>query len=245
MQFHSNVNGIQTKSVNFDTGFAILFSSGFSAASAAFITNPLEVVKVRQQNNFCFAGTTDHKRFDVNRLRFVCDCRSNMKGITSVLKTLWTKEGPLTLFNGAGKGMTTHALSAIIYYPLYELFKEELSKSTTQHKVILPLSAAISSRSITTIFLYPLEFLKTLEQAQRGHQRISLLSLVRGRQVTGFGTTLKRDLIFSSIYWLIVENVRSALTPTYTDRQSQRGNLLTNFVAGGLGGNLFRRYFLN
>jgi len=135
----------------------------------------------------------------------LCDClpfRSNAKALVYLTR----KEGARVLTNGLAQGMMGSVLSTVTYFYCYESARKYW-KQITSHNVGLPLLTALTARTITTCIAFPFEYWKTLQQSSVGVTEKSGIKL--GTKINaGFGTLLGRDLLFSGLYWVLVENIR-------------------------------------
>jgi len=141
----------------------------------------------------------------VDHYKVLCDClpfRSNTKALVYLIK----KEGFLTLTNGLRQGVMGSVLTTVTYFYFYETLKKNIKKISSHH-IGVPLLSALSARAITTCFVFPFEYWKTLQQSVVGVNVKEGFKL--GMKInSGFGSLLQRDLIFSGIYWVLVENIR-------------------------------------
>jgi len=241
----------------------ILFSSTLATALIAALTNPLDVLKVRIQNksqgcniynqskcvNHCHPHPAPNplKKASLYRLvmtpnlvdhyKVLCDClpfRSNTKALVYLIR----KEGFVTLTNGLRQGVMGSITATVTYFYCYESVKKNVKKITS-HQIGVPLLSALAARTITTCVAFPFEYMKTLQQSSVG------VSVKKGFKSatkinSGFGSLLQRDLVFSGLYWVLVENIRSRVK-TYLQSHEEsfldKTNLLvSNIIAGGVSG---------
>jgi len=241
----------------------ILISSTLATVVVTALTNPLDVLKVRIQNNDKNCSTINHhhcvtkshshsapnslRQASLYRLvmtpnlqehyQVLCDClpfRSNAKALVYLTK----KEGYSVLTNGLAHGLMGSVLSTVTYFYCYEAARKYW-KQTTSHNIGLPLLTALTARTITTCIAFPFEYWKTLQQSSVGLSQKSGVKL--GTKINaGFGTLLGRDLLFSGLYWVLVENIRRQVK--VWSQQNEEGYqdkgslLLSNVIAGSLAG---------
>ena len=141
----------------------------------------------------------------VDHYKVLCDClpfRSNTKALVYLIK----KEGFLTLTNGLRQGIMGSIMATVTYFYCYESVKRNVKKITS-HNVGVPLLSAITARAITTCVAFPFEYLKTLQQSVVGVNASEGFKMGM-KMNSGFGSLLQRDLVFSGLYWVLVENIR-------------------------------------
>jgi solute carrier family 25 protein 39/40 len=99
--------------------------------------------------------------------------------------------------------------------------------------------SALAARTITTCVAFPFEYWRTLQQSTVGGSAKAGFRL--GMKInSGFFSLLQRDLLFSGLYWILVENIRREVKSWnqvneegYLDKRTL---LLSNIVAGGTSG---------
>lgn len=84
--------------------------------------------------------------------------------------------------------------------------------------------------------VFPLEYLRTLEQGQKGFKSLQFRSLLQKKPV-GFFVTLQRELLFSGSYWVFAENIRSYLNSLESSRFGKKARIFfTNLFTGAISG---------
>mgnify|MGYP003877352167 FL=1 len=99
-----------------------------------------------------------------------------------------------------------NATSHTTFMFLYESVKKEISKITT-HAVVMPLTASLLTRVAVTSLLFPMDRFRTMQQSATGESKVRLRD-VRVNYKAGYGPLIVRDIIFSGIYWVGIENIR-------------------------------------
>jgi len=243
----------------------ILTSATLASWIVTVLTNPLDVIKVRLQKDakncsvgrnphYCQSSShtrygTQHGMFKLSSLnlkstiltdhyRAFCSCipyQTNYKA----LKYLTQTEGMLTLINGLKHSLMAATISNVIYLYSYETIRAQMKK-LTQHQILLPLCTSAVARTITTSLIFPFDYWKTKQQSLEGHGVKISNKLDRGLR-SGYGALLQRDILFSGIYWILVENTRRFIKymrrnlreDTYEDHTTL---LISNAIAGGFSG---------
>ena len=135
-----------------------------------------------------------------------CDClpfKSNIKALVYLVR----KEGFLTLANGLPQSLIQSLMNTVTYFYFYESLKKEIKHHVTRHHILLPLLSALTASALSTCFVFPFEYWKTLQQNVVGVNSQPGIKL--GTRIgDGFGSLLQRNLAFSGLYWVLVENIR-------------------------------------
>ena len=118
-------------------------------------------------------------------------------------------EGVMTLSNGLKSSILIAVSSHTSFMFLYENVKKWISK-VTEHPVLLPLSSSLTTRIAVTSILFPLDYFRTMQQSASGVSKIGLKE-IRLNLKAGYGPLIARDLLFSGVYWVSIENIRSAI----------------------------------
>jgi len=246
------------------TSKQILYSALLSTGIVTILTNPLDVIKVRLQKDakncgvnrspyYCQAAIHQHISSSRQNLKYgnislpssfmdsyvaICNCipfKSNYQAIKYIAQT----EGRSTLVNGLGQALTASIFSNVGYLYTYERVRVHV-KEYTQHPVMLPLCTSTIARTIVTSLVFPLDYWKTVQQSVEGKNK-SGFSL-HNQPRAGYGTLLTRDVLFSGIYWILVENTRNFIKymrnnaiedNTYDDGFTL---VLSNAIAGAFSG---------
>ena len=181
----------------------------------------------------------------MEQYRALCDCipiKSNFK----TLKYLMRTEGSITLFNGLRQSLVAATLSNVTYMYIYERIRLQV-KNYTQDAITIPLVTSVIARTITTTFIFPFDYWKTIQQGTHGQSKKSGFKMEM-KPKAGYGALLQRDIMFSMIYWILTENTRTFLKylrdsneeNTYNDNTTL---VISNAIAGALSGKIY--YFTN
>ncbi|KAL4453600.1 hypothetical protein ABPG74_009496 [Tetrahymena malaccensis] len=236
----------------------ILPASTLASLISALIVNPLDVLKVRQQKGSsqeCHIHNRPQLNYSYMKSCLCLDKKSLVSGIAQI----WRMEGVKTFYNGLKYSLYSSTASTVTYFYFYETSTKQIRNRITDHKIYLPLLASVFSRSLTTTLTFPLEYWRTVQQAQIGFTKKSGLQL-GNRVFSAYFVTLQRDVIFSSLYWVLAENIRDSLhgfwcnypyaLSKYSDEhqeyhKSHPANiscrwkfLITNIIAGSVGGGI-------
>jgi len=224
------------------------------------ITNPLDIVKVRLQTDTknCPSmpqGNCIYHKHSQQNLNFIrnssiiklwstpnlksfykiaCECLPLNKN-TSALIYIIRNEGAWALTKGVKQGLTGALISSTLYFSFYESIRKEI-KNYSNHHILLPLYSSLIARSITTFITFPFEYLRTVQQSQKSGN-ISF----KKNYGAGFMALYQRELLFSSIYWVLVENIRSkikTLSGLEEEYRSKSVLLLSNIIAGASSGGI-------
>ncbi len=133
--------------------------------------------------------------------------------------------------------MAINALSNGTFFLIYEQVKKGVFTNVTSHPFWYPLLSSSLARTAQTLLLFPLDYLKTLQQARHSTIRSS------NKMTTALSITFKRDLLFSSTYWIMAENIKASMYEYYSPSgqslstpQLVSSNLLAGCVAGAVSG---------
>jgi len=126
----------------------------------------------------------------------------------------------------------------VTYFTCYEAVRKRVTQITS-HPVGIPLMSALAARTITTCVAFPFEYWRTLNQSAIGTSGKTRFRLSM-KMNSGFFSLLQRDLIFSGLYWILVENIRREVKNW--NQQNDEGYLdkkillLSNIIAGSVSG---------
>ncbi|XP_071043885.1 solute carrier family 25 protein Shawn isoform X3 [Parasteatoda tepidariorum] len=127
-------------------------------------------------------------------------------------------EGISSLWSGLVPTLFMSVPSTVIYFTLYDKFREKLAHSTSLPKEMdfwIPVFAGVSARAGTVTAVSPIEFLRTKMQSEkidtfRLYENIK--ELIKNKGILslwrGLIPTLLRDAPFSAIYWSVYEQLK-------------------------------------
>jgi len=160
----------------------------------------------------------------------------------SLLRSVAADEGLPTLWRGVGILLMQAVPSNVVYFISYEHLRDQLVPVTGSS--LTPLIAGGFARSLASTIVSPLELLKTRLQSiqvPRGQSAMAL-SIKSIREMiaaegyrslwNGLGLTLWRDVPFSSVYWLVIEAMRSQ----FPKSRSHTDTFVQSFASGIVGG---------
>jgi solute carrier family 25 protein 39/40 len=180
------------------------------------IVTPLDVVKVRMQVP-----------------------QSGYRSTSDALLRIVRNEGLISLYRGFVPTMAMSLPGTVVYFVVYERVRDVLTGLAKEHEktaikrashkepaneglfsaLLVPLSAGASARVFAATVVSPLELLRTRMQFQGrdlGRLKVVAGDLFREIRVKGLvplwrglSLTLWRDVPFSAVYWLILENLRT------------------------------------
>ena len=94
-----------------------------------------------------------------------------------------------------------------------------------------PLICSLTARTIATSLTFPLDYWKTIQNSMKGHTKKRNFEL-GNKLFAAYSVTLNRDILFSMVYWSLVENIRKTSEMIYGDHI-----LINNIIAGSFAGN--------
>mmetsp|Transcript_3133 Transcript_3133/g.5921 ORF Transcript_3133/g.5921 Transcript_3133/m.5921 type:complete len:375 (-) Transcript_3133:693-1817(-) len=172
------------------------------------------------------------------------DCPEYFTGTFDALYKISKFEGPAALFNGLRPSLIMAVPSTVLYFASYDKIRDSLRMDFGYGSSVSALLAGSSSRILAATCIAPLELVRTRSQAIR--QPPSMISVASGlvkeagiRSLwKGLSPTLWRDVPFSAIYWLSVENAKTNIRKYYSNGEllSPFGEFLVSFAAGAGGG---------
>ena len=93
-----------------------------------------------------------------------------------------------------------------------------------------PILSSMTARTLATTISFPLDYWKTIQNGMKGHAKKRNFEL-GNRLFAAYSVTLNRDILFSVVYWSLVENIRKASQMLYGDHL-----LVNNIMAGSIAG---------
>lgn len=131
-----------------------------------------------------------------------------------MLRKIWTEEGIAGLYRGIRPTLLMSLPNTMIYYTCYDELVQYVRASVlpAAWQGYAPLVSGGAARWLSSSATAPLEFLRTREASSNTKSVSSLRHII---QTEGFWTvykglapTLWRDVPFSAIYWLTIEELR-------------------------------------
>ncbi len=132
----------------------------------------------------------------------------------------------------------------VIYFVAYERIHEGIDGVV--HGPLIPLLAGSSARIMAATAVSPLELIRTRMQfAGREHGRLRVICTELFTAIKGEGwrplwrglqPTLWRDVPFSAIYWLFLEQLRKRIFPKLENDSLEKAG--ASFVCGALSGSM-------
>eukprot|EP01036_Dinobryon_divergens_P023639 gene23639-32009_t len=191
------------------------FASSIGSITATVILNPINVVKVRMQQQKYILDSHAAPAAPVH-----ISPRITAVGIfQSIIKE---SKGVRGLWAGTSAGMIMSVPNTVIYMTSYERFKVILGSifrsADTAHHVI-PAFAGALARLVSVSVTSPLELIRTIQTAARPAASSSFLrighDIVSKEGVVGFYRgwlpTVLRDCPYSAIYWVSFELLKSSI----------------------------------
>lgn len=221
----SDVKQINASKVNLSTFQKQFVASAVASGITSLVLSPLNVVKIRIQNNF---STT---------------AASGKHPIFSMAKRILTNEGIGGFWNGGRVAFIQALPSSIVYMTTYEYLKREIHQwsscdlSTKYHKYAIPAVSAALARTLAVTCVSPLELVRTIQSS--GVEK-SIFGIVR--DITketgvlglyrGWLSTFLRDVPFSAMYFFTFEAVK----PLIIKQVGQEHASVATFSSGALAG---------
>ena len=266
---NDNNNDIDTLRIKTQPLSGRILSGSIGAIITSFAVTPLEVLKVRQQQQQHKSGIHTSRCRDCGTFIMnngLMDCVVNKRdvpqhfrnenvnignigkqhqysnkpksmnmdsmhmsknsGILRLLRNIYKVEGFGGIYAGLYPTLIMSVPNTVLYFTSYdEIFYrlQNIQKSRDLPEWLVPLIGGGSARLIATFTTSPLELLRTRQAISsnmnsRSHSRGALgemTEMMRMQGISslwkGLGPTLWRDVPFSAVYWLGVENIRSFL----------------------------------
>jgi len=231
-----------------------------SATAGALITSmmvtPFDVIKTRMQSQaattpissvlkakgFCPGcdvvmvsnGLMEHKVPKSQALRW-CGSHQFSSTADAFIKIV-RYEGAASLYNGLAPTLTMAIPATVLYFATFDKLNIKF-KDNDLGMVVSPLLAGSLARLIAATSIAPLELLRTRAQAEANPLGMMALGRSEVREngfrglFRGLVPTLIRDIPFSAIYWVCVENAKIALSAC-DDQDEPRSRMVKALVAG-------------
>jgi solute carrier family 25 protein 39/40 len=171
------------------------------------------------------------------------DCPQYYAGTLDAFQKIVRNEGVWALYNGLRPSLVMAVPSTVLYFATYDRLRERLELEGGLGPVLAPLLAGSSARTVAATAIAPLELVRTRMMAMAAPPSMLRVAadLVRAEGPTalwrGLAPTLWRDVPFSAIYWVIVEDVKARFRRA---RRGRPGSALEDFsesvAAGSMGG---------
>lgn len=181
------------------------------------------------------------------------ECPLYFNGTIDGLIKIYRFEGIGSLYNGLRPSLMMAVPSTVLYFASYDKLKQVCEERWGFGPMLAPLVAGSSARTLAAAVIAPLELVRTKVQAMSNPPsmyRVALNQVQRqgvGSLWQGLSPTLFRDVPFSAIYWVAVEDTRKKVRPYVISRYGQcalsqdgKGSsieeFIISFVAGAAGG---------
>ncbi|XP_015913135.2 mitochondrial glutathione transporter SLC25A40 isoform X2 [Parasteatoda tepidariorum] len=204
----------------------LIISSCSGAVLTSFFVTPFDVVKTRLQVQIKEGKAVKSLCTPYNCLwddlcyngKCVSHCKMHFKGTVDAFIKITKYEGISSLWSGLVPTLFMSVPSTVIYFTLYDKFREKLAHSTSLPKEMdfwIPVFAGVSARAGTVTAVSPIEFLRTKMQSEkidtfRLYENIK--ELIKNKGILslwrGLIPTLLRDAPFSAIYWSVYEQLK-------------------------------------
>ncbi len=145
-------------------------------------------------------------------------------GTISTLVSIFRSEGYSGLYAGLRPTLVMSVPNTVLYFTAYDELSSRLRQNHhhRHQEAYIPLLAGSIARLLATLATAPLELIRTRQAGlPRGTTGVSgmadeLLALIKSNGIislySGLAPTLWRDVPFSAIYWLFLEQFRKALS---------------------------------
>lgn len=177
---------------------------------------------------------------------------SRQLGTFAMVRRIFAKEGFRGIYAGLGPTLVMGIPSTAFYYTVYD---ELVARARSQPSIVatadayVPLVAGSSARLMSTLLTAPLELIRTRQASMVGEGKEvrgmveEFRAIVRhegcGALYKGLTPTLWRDVPFSGIYWLCLEQFRLLYGSALDDGGQARNPLQQaglSFVSGASAG---------
>ena len=135
-----------------------------------------------------------------------------------MLRKIWLEEGFAGLYRGIRPTLIMAVPNTMLYYTCYDELVQHVRQGLgPQMQVYAPLLSGGTARLLASSATAPLEYMRTREASLSGPNNnntatTSLRQLIRTQGFKslyrGLAPTLWRDVPFSAIYWLVIEELR-------------------------------------
>ncbi|CAB9502628.1 25 member 40 [Seminavis robusta] len=155
---------------------------------------------------------------------------SSSQGTFAMIRSIFLKEGYQGIYAGLAPTLVMGVPSTVFYYTVYDEILAHARNNYHLTSAWIPFWAGSSARLGTTLLTAPLELVRTRQAsrvgagqdvASNGGILAELRQIVRqegcGALYKGLGPTLWRDVPFSGIYWVSLEQFRAFYTAQLID----------------------------
>ena len=131
-----------------------------------------------------------------------------------MLRHIWWNEGVPGLYRGIRPTLLMAVPNTMLYYTVYDELVQYIRQycNTSSSLSYAPLLAGGTARWLASTATAPLEFWRTRQAAAAGSSSSSLRQIIQAEGVAtlyrGLAPTLWRDVPFSALYWLVIEQLR-------------------------------------
>lgn len=212
------------------------------------VVNPLDVIRVRMQQGSAMEHSAREFWYScceggqcANSATGTEQCKKSFSN-WNMMRTIIRTEGFTALWRGLPLQLVQAVPSNVIYFLAYENLRDHQTLRDI-FGGLNPLLCGGLARTVASGVVSPLELIKTRLQgvpaAGSEAWRVVLKSCSTMVKVEGFqslwsglGLTLWRDVPFSSVYWLMVEGVRSLFPPAQTKSDIFRESFIAGCISG-------------
>lgn len=228
--------GEQTASIpKWNAVTARMISSTMGSIVTSLAVTPLDVAKVRLQNAVPRSHHHQPCPKDCGTLVWKDSLRRNMSSLAHhcttvepqaarggdsnstwrMLRKIWTEEGIQGLYRGIRPTLIMAVPNTMLYYTTYDELVQHVRRELlpAHAQGYAPLISGGMARLLASSATAPLEYMRTREASLTGTQGPS--SMFKIVQTEGFRSlyrglapTLWRDVPFSAIYWVCIEELR-------------------------------------
>jgi len=210
-----------------------IISASVGAICTSLLVTPLDVVKTRLQaqarefvgepHSAAACTRCTHYHFHNGIADIMLPKKFSHFDSTIHLNSTWDailkigrNEGIKSLYNGLKPSLIMSIPSTVLYFATYDSLRDRLLEQNAGN-IVAPTFAGSLSRAFAATVVSPLELIRTKSQAMNNPPSMGsmFINQVRNSGVRslwqGLSPTLFRDIPFSGIYWVCVEQSRTFL----------------------------------